>query len=390
MSLQRVCEEVVRPFLQSIGHPTISTRLEQLVGLLREQGLAVQQIAISCLPEDLTSTGLPSAVVRELAKALREDALPRSTVNGDSLRPQSFDQVIGHASFKQLMLRSILASKRRDEPMAHILLTGPRGLGKTTLALAIGHERGANIRLFNGTQFLSAADCSAQVLQWQDGDIIFIDEIHGMHKTAQETLYSVMEDRRLPVSEKRRSGNVVTSIPAPRITIIGATTNPANLLGPFRNRFSVQYTLTFYSEEEMMQIGQRSTQVLGMMLRDPAMRCLTQYARNNPRTLNSFLKQLSDQAVAENRQELSMDDVTTLMLLNGFDEDALLPFERNYLVTLETQGKTASLKTLADALDLDTKELEETVEPWLIRQGFVRKTPRGRHLLRSHTPTNQE
>ena len=384
MSLHRVCEEVVRPFLASTETPDINARLKTIEEQLRLSGVLVPVIAAGLEPEDLKGLGLPVPVLRQLVKAIHEDNLPRAEISNDphGLRPLSFDQVVGHSSFKQLMMRSILASRRRGEPMRHILLTGPRGLGKTTLSLSIAHECGVNVHLLNGSQFRTAMDASTQVLKWEDGDIIFIDEIHGMGKLAQETLYSVMEDQRLPVTEKRRGGSVITSVPAPKVTVIGATTNPAKMLQPFRNRFGQQYTLSFYSEGEMVQIGRRSCQVLKFRLPDEALVTLVRHSRDNPRTLNAFLIQLSDQSVAEDRKDLNAEDVRFLMELSGFDKDGLRPFERTYLEVLERLGGKAGIKTLASAMDMELSEVEETVEPWLVREGWVAKTSRGRVLNR--------
>lgn len=382
MSLERVCEEVVRPFLVSINAEGIPEKMQEVLEALHQLGATNPMISAHLEPDDLKDTGLPVPVCKELVRLVREDSLPRATVDGDTLRPHSFDQVIGHDPFKRLMLRAILASKKRGTPMQHVLLTGPRGLGKTTLSLAIAHERGAEVRLLNGSQFSTAQDVSSQVLQWKEGDIIFIDEIHGMGKKAQETLYSVMEDNRLPVSERRRGGSVMTSVPAPKVMIIGATTNPAKMLQPFRNRFTNPYTLSFYSEREMVMIGWRSCRVLGFRLPDEALTHLVRHCRDNPRTLNGYLKQLSNQAVAEERRDLTLSDVQELMELNGFDELGLTPFERSYLEALERQGGTASIKTLASALDMEKSEVEETIEPWLVREGWIGKTSRGRRLNR--------
>jgi len=383
MSIQRVCEETIRPYLVSVGETDVNARLSTIETQLIMAGVLLPAVAAELQPEDLKETGLPVPILRQLAKAIREDSLPRGTLDGDQLRPHSFDQVVGHNHFKQLMLRALLATKMQATPMAHILLTGPRGLGKTTLALAIAHEAEKEIKLLNGSQFRSATDASTQVLTWKDGDIIFIDEIHGMHRSAQETLYSVLEDHRLPITEKQRGGRVQTSVPAPRVTIIGATTNPAKMLVPFRNRFTTAYLLSFYTEAEMKQIAMRSCRVLGFRLSEEGLTYLIHHCRDNPRTLNGFLMQLSYQATTERRSDLHAQDVRFLMELNGFDVLGLQPFEHTYLETLERQGGTASLATLASAMDMEASEIEASVEPWLIRQGWVDKTSRGRRLKRT-------
>ena len=384
MSLTRIANEVIRPYLVSIEESDLSGELERILGDVRKSGAGVPQIAVSIEPEDLESTGLPLAVRKTLAKEIREDSIPKAVVSNDPhsrLRPASLDHVVGHVNFKELVTTSVIAARRRDSAMRHILLSGPRGLGKTTLALAIAHERGVDVRVLAGVQLTHPQDVSAEVLRWKDHEVVFIDEIHGMGKAAQETLYGVMEDGRLPVVEKRRSGpRVSTSVPAPTVTIIGATTNPSKLLAPFRNRFGMKYTLQFYSLEEMVEIGHRSSCILGVNLTDENMALLAATCRDNPRTLNEFLIQLSDLAEARGNDEISEQDVRRYLMLNGYDENGLRPDEQRYLDCLERSSGTASLTTLASALDVEQSEVEGSIEPWLLRNGFVTKTSRGRQL----------
>ena len=384
MSLRRVLEEVVRPFLSSTNAPDIEAKMQGFENVLRAMGAAVPSIASQLEVDDLKDIGLPAPVRKVLAGKIREDCLANasSVVGADphtNLRPASFDQVIGHGPFKTLLLRAIIASRQEGKAMRHILLTGPRGLGKTTLALAIAHERGSPIRLLTGAQLARPQDITSQVLSWSAGDIIFIDEIHGMSKPAQETLYSVMEDRRLPVTEQRRGGRVQTSVPAPDVTIIGATTNPSKLLPPFLNRFGIKHQLAFYSKEEMGQIGQRSCRLLGFTLEEEGLGQLVAHSRDNPRTLNEFLIQLSDLAKSSSRDKMTSSDVTELLMLNDY-EDGLSRHERTYLETLKQMGGSAGLTTLAQALDMEVTEVEQSVEPWLVRTGRIRKTARGRQL----------
>ncbi|MFA4836358.1 MAG: AAA family ATPase [Dehalococcoidia bacterium] len=391
MSLLLTLETVVRPFLSSIGTQDIEAKMQSLEVSLRSLGAAVPSIAAQMEPDDLQTLGLPSAVCKVLAGKIREDSLSSaaSIVGADphtNLRPASFDQVIGHGPFKILLTRAILASHQEKKAMRHILLTGPRGLGKTTLALAIAHESTSPIRLLAGTQLARPQDVTTQVLSWSAGEIIFIDEIHGMSKAAQETLYSVMEDRRLPVSENRRGGRVQTSVPAPDVTIIGATTNPSKLLPPFLNRFGIKRQLEFYSTQEMGQIGQRSCRLLGFALEEEGLGQLITHSRDNPRTLNEFLIQLSDLARSAGRDKLTLSDVTELLELNDY-KDGLSRHERTYLETLKQMGGVVGLTTLAQALDMEAPEVEQSVEPWLVRTGRIRKTVRGRQL---NLPTSED
>jgi len=384
MSIRMVLEEVVRPYLDSIETENVSQELDRIEREVRLSGALVPSIASGLEADDLKSTDLPPAVRKILADEIRKDVSRKSQVSNDphsQLRPVSFDHVVGHAKFKKLMLQAILAAKRTNTAIRHILLTGPRGLGKTTLALAIAHERGVDVRVLVGRQLQAASDITAEVLRWKDHEIIFIDEIHGMSKAAQEMLFSVMEDGRLSVVTKQGKGTVKTSVAAPRVTIIGATTDPAKLLGPFRNRFGIQYTLDFYSAEEMTQIGRRSCQILGFTLESAGMTLLIKNCRDNPRTLNELLLQMRDLSVAEDCSLLTTDDVDGQLELAGY-ENGLRTDERRYIECLaRAHGQIASLTTLAKALDIQEGEVSQTIEPWLIRQGFVGMTPRGRKLV---------
>ena len=385
MSLRSIVLETVPPYLQSIGAEDADTRIETILTMLRNLGAAVPGIAASMEADDLESTGLPAAVRRQLASRLREDVLPKANVSNDPmarLRPGSFDHVIGHVALKELLTDAILAARNQDKPLRHILFTGPRGLGKTTLALSIAHESSRPIRTLVGAQLKRAADVTVEVMRWKSGEIIFIDEIHGMGKEAQETLYSVMEDGRLPIVEKRKGGTMFTSsIACAAVTIVGATTNPAKLLAPLRNRFGTNYTLPFYTTEEMVQIGFRSAQILDMTVDIDAMRVAAVASRDNPRSLNEFLIQLSDRAHARGKDRLTLSDAQALLQLTGYNSDGLRREERVYVDTLARNGGSASLATMASALDMEVSEVEATIEPWLIRQSWIQKTARGRKLV---------
>lgn len=384
MSLRVILHEVVQPYLVSIDETDVEARMQSLMEQLRQAGAAVPSIAASLEEGDLESTNLPVAIRRRLATRLREDTLPKSKVSNDPmarLRPQSFDQVIGHKAIKELLTDAILAARAQQKPLRHMLLSGPRGLGKTTLALALAHESSRNIRTLVGAQLKHPQDVTSEVLRWGPQEIIFIDEIHGMGKPAQEALYSVMEDGRVPVIEKRHGAMTTTSVPAAPVTIVGATTNPAKLLPPFRNRFGSQFTLPFYTVEEMTQIGFRSAQILGVVLDREAMRLTAIASRDNPRTLNELLIQLSDRAHARGKETLVLADVRAQLALNGYDEQGLRREERAYLETLARHRGAASLATMAQALDMEVSEVEATIEPWLIREGRIRKTSRGREII---------
>jgi len=395
MSLARIAEEIIRPYLASIGTDEIDTELENYIAAIRRTGACVPAVAAGIQGRDLASTDLPTAICDTLANEIRNDTLPQAEVSADGgppetgnayarLQPLNYDQLIGHESFKALMMDAIVASRKLGQPMQHILLTGPRGLGKTTLALATARERGdVSVHEYVGTQLSKPEEITTSALSWKPNDLIFIDEIHGMGKGAQEALFSMMEGGRLPIVQKRKGGGKFTStIPAPKVTIVGATTNPAKLLTPFRNRFGFEYALQFYSDEEMATIGDRSCQILGYSIDEAGMAKLVSFCRNNPRTLNKkFIVQMYNTVIAHERTEMELADVDRLILLNGYNDKGFSADEWNYLIALSRlNGKGTSLASLSQMLDLEQSEVEDSVEPHLIRKGLVFKTSRGRKL----------
>jgi len=386
MSLVTVVAEIVRPYFQSIGEADANEACARVLLAVRHAGAGVKTIAVALEADDLTATNLPPALRKALAARIREDATSPVEITGEKrlcLRPESFEDVIGHQNFKELMCNAITAAKIRRTTLRHILLSGPRGLGKTTLALVIAHELKTSVRLLVGTQLRTPVDVTAEVLNWQTGQVIFIDEIHGLSNAAQETLYSVMEDGRVPISERRQGRKERTSVPAAQVTIIGATTNPSRLLEPFRNRFGLQHELSFYTSAEMEEIGHRSARILDLALEPNAMRELVAHARNNPRTLNELLIQLGDMRIAKDLTRVDTEIVAELLRLNEYDAQGLRKVERRYLDALTRMNGVGSLGTLAKALDMEETEVELSIEPWLIRQGHIRKTSRGRQLVTS-------
>ena len=382
MSLQRVVEEVIRPYFLSCGETDPEGRLTKILGDLKAVGALIPQVAASLEVDDFKDFGLPPPIVRVLVAELKKDTVPRSTVANDPqgrLRPASFDQIVGHAGFKELAMDAILASRKRGEPLKHMLLTGPRGIGKTTLALAIAHERGVDMRVLTGAQFQKPFEMVAEILRWKLMEIVFIDEIHGLGRLAQEMLYGVMEDGTLSTTEQRKTGSMKVTVPAAKVTVIGATTHPSKLLQPFRNRFPIAYQLPFYSDAELLQIARRSCLILGLNVCEEGLVRLVQSCRDNPRTLNHFLVQPQDAASARGQTSIDLASVERILMLNGYGPDGLRSEERRYLESLKSL-RAASLQTLARTLDIPVEEVEFSIEPWLVRKGLVRISARGRTL----------
>lgn len=297
-----------------------------------------------------------------------------------SLRPKNFSEYVGQERLKKNLSLAIDAAKKRGEPIDHILLYGPPGLGKTTMANVIAHEMGANIRITSGPAIEKAGDLASILTNLQDNDVLFIDEIHRLPRAVEEILYSAMEDFKLDIIIGKGPAARSVRLDLPRFTVIGATTRTGSLAAPLRDRFGHIYRLEFYTPEEISQIITRSAQILESQITPEASQMLSTRARLTPRIANRILKRVRD--FADVNGDGIIDDLNTkkALVMLEIDELGLDAADRNLLNSIiENYGtKPIGLNTIAALTGDETTTIEDFYEPFLLQIGFIQRTPRGR------------
>ena len=315
-----------------------------------------------------------------------------------TLRPQNFSEYIGQDRLKKNLRLAIDAAKKRSEPMDHVLIYGPPGLGKTTMATVIANEMGANIRVTSGPAIERAGDLASILTNLADGDILFIDEIHRLSRTVEEVLYSAMEDYKLDIVIGKGPAARSIRLDLPHITVIGATTRTGSLAAPLRDRFGHLYRLEFYTTDEIAQIITRAANILGTTIRPESSQMLSTRARLTPRIANRLLKRVRD--YADVNGDGIIDTVVTTQALGmlEIDELGLDPADRNLLHSIieSYQDKPIGLNTIAALTGDEATTIEDFYEPYLLQIGFLERTPRGRrvthkaykHLNKPYDPVN--
>ncbi len=296
------------------------------------------------------------------------------------LRPQYLKEYIGQEDIKEMLGVSIMAAKQRKEPLDHVLLYGPQGLGKTTLAQVIANEMGANITIISGPAIEKTGDLAAILSQLQPYDCLFIDEIHRMPRAITETLYSAMEDFVIDIVIGRDSDTKTIRLDLPPFTLIGATTAYGMLTGPLRDRFGHTFKLDFYTVEELKKICERTAKIYGNEIDEASSIEVAKRSRGTPRITNRFFKRIRDYADVYNKGKVTLD--ITLKTLKGLnvDEEGLDDRDRAYLTAIIDQfyGGPVGVDNLASCLSEDRITLENVYEPYLIKSGYIQRTARGR------------
>lgn len=296
------------------------------------------------------------------------------------LRPQSLHEYIGQENIKDILSIALAAAKGRSEPLEHVLLSGPPGLGKTTLAHILAREMGTNIRVTSGPALERAGDLAAILTNLASGDILFIDEIHRISKTITESLYPAMEDFALDIILGKGPGARTIRLDLPKFTLIGATTKTSLLSAPLRDRFGNLFHLEFYNHDDMLKIINRSARILGVSVAEAAALLMASRSRATPRIANRILKRMRDYAQVKGdgaiTHELASDALTAL----GIDEKGLDHMDRRILTAIieKFSGGPVGLNTLAASLGEEMDTIEDVYEPYLMQQGLLSRTPRGR------------
>ena len=297
------------------------------------------------------------------------------------LRPKAFADFPGQDQIKDNLDIYIQAAKKRGEPLDHILFSGPPGLGKTTLAGIISREMGVQMRVTSGPALERPADLAGLLTGLNVGEILFIDEIHRLSAVVEEYLYSAMEDWAIDVVMESGLYAKSVHLTLPRFTLIGATTREGLLTAPFRARFGIQERLDYYRPEDLSQIVHRSADILGVGITPDGALELSRRCRGTPRIANRFLSRVRDVAQVRGDGTINREIARQGLAMLGVDENGLTEMDRRYLQCLHRHsGGPVGLKTIAMSVGEEDDTLENVYEPYLIREGFVGKTPQGRRL----------
>lgn len=297
-----------------------------------------------------------------------------------SLRPKGLGEFIGQQKLKDQLDIFIRAAKSRGEPLDHILFYGPPGLGKTTLAMLLSGEMGSNIKITSGPALTRAGDLASILTGLKKGDFLFIDEIHRLNKIVEETLYSAMEDYALDIVLGKGPSARSVRLKLQKFTIVGATTRIGLIGGPMRDRFGMVQQIDFYEEQNLKDIVERTARVLGVEIESVAAREIAKRSRGTPRIANRLLKRVRDYAQVAGDGKINWREAKEALEKLGVDELGLSDADRRYLDVVKNQysGGPVGVENIAAALTEDVETITDVYEPYLMKKGLVKRTPRGR------------
>lgn len=298
----------------------------------------------------------------------------------NTLRPRAWDDYIGQERIKSNLKVILGAAKKRNEPPEHLLFYGSAGLGKTTLAYLISKEVNKDIKVTSGPAIERPGDLAALLTNLDQGDVLFIDEIHRLNRVCEEILYPSLEDFHLNLIIGKGPMARTLNLQLPRFTLVGATTKIAGLSSPLRSRFGAIFQLNFYSEEEVGRIIKNSARILGINIKDEAIQIISSRSRFTPRIANRLLKRSRDFAQMKNKKEIDKEIALESLEALGIDEFGLEQGDRHILETIiqKFNGGPVGLQTLAATVFEEEDNLLEIYEPYLLKLGFLKRTPRGR------------
>lgn len=313
-----------------------------------------------------------------------EDIIKSEYQEGDSfektIRPQNFDEYIGQSDVKENIKVFVSAAKMRNTSLDHVLLYGPPGLGKTTLSHIIANELGVNIKTASGPTIEKSGDLAAILSTLEPYDVLFIDEIHRIPRYIEEILYSAMEDFKLDIiiGGEGQSRNI--KIDLPPFTLVGATTRAGDLTAPLRDRFGIVSKLEFYTNEELSQIVKRSARVLGLEIDDDAAYEIAKRSRKTPRIANRLLKRVSDFALVDGNGVIDLNIVKSSLKRLKIDESGLDSTDIEYLMSIinKFNGGPVGIESIASSIGEEATTIEDVIEPFLLQEGYVKRTSRGR------------